>query len=45
MAEKQVEVEECDEAGNVTATYIQSATDQDGMSRIDVIVRRYCLVF
>ncbi len=39
MAEKTLEITECDEAGNVTATYLQSAIPQDGMSRVDMIVR------
>lgn len=34
-----LEIAECDEAGNVTATYVQSTVDQDNTSRIDVIVR------
>lgn len=40
MTDKKVdfEIEECDEAGNITASYVQSPTDQDGLSRIDVIV-------
>ena len=40
MAEKEIDfgIEESDEAGNVTATYVQSPTDQEGLSRIDVVV-------
>lgn len=39
MAEKQLEITESDEAGNATATYVQSATKHDGTSRVDVVVR------
>ena len=39
MSEKLLEITECDEADNVVAKYIQSAAKQDGMSRVDVIVR------
>ena len=39
MAEKTLEITECDEAGNVTATYIQTKLPQDGMGRVDMIVR------
>ena len=38
MVEKTIEIAECDEAGNVKATFVESA-NQDGASRIDVIVR------
>jgi hypothetical protein len=39
MAEKTLEITECDEAGNVTATYVQSAIQQDDFCRIDMVVR------
>ena len=39
MSEKTLEITESDEAGNVTATYVQSPSNQDERSRIDVIVR------
>ena len=39
MAEKTLEITECDEAGNVTATYVQTVITQDGMGRVDMIVR------
>lgn len=40
MAKKsiEIEIEESDEAGNLTATYVQSASDNEGLSRVDVIV-------
>ena len=38
MSEKLVHISECDEAGNITATYVQSPTGLDGTSRVDVIV-------
>lgn len=41
MAEKQLEITERDEAGNVTATYIRSPGSQEGgSSRLDIIVSR-----
>lgn len=40
MVEQRLEIDECDEAGTVTATFVQSA-NQDGTHRIDVVV---CLV-
>ena len=38
MSEKTLEIIESDEAGNVTATYVQSVVNQDGESRVDVVV-------
>ncbi|KAK3710071.1 hypothetical protein LTR37_010502 [Vermiconidia calcicola] len=38
MAEKQLEITEHDDAGNITATYVQSAASQSGASRVDVIL-------
>lgn len=40
MVKERLEIIETDEAGNVTATYVQSSTDREGISRIDSIVRR-----
>ena len=39
MGEKELEITEIDEAGNIIATYIQSSSNDDGRSRVDVIVR------
>ena len=39
MSEERLEITESDEAGHVTATYVQSRVDQDEATRIDVIVR------
>jgi hypothetical protein len=38
MVERTIEIAECDEAGNVKATFVESA-NQDGTNRIDVVVR------
>ncbi|KAI7326964.1 DUF647-domain-containing protein [Hortaea werneckii] len=38
MSEKRLEFIERDEAGNVTATYVSSPENSEGMSRVDVIV-------
>jgi hypothetical protein len=37
MAAHQCEVVETDEAGNVTATYVQTAGLKESLSRVDVI--------
>lgn len=37
MAAQQFEVVETDEAGNVTATYVQTAGSKESLSRVDVI--------
>ena len=41
MSEKLLEITERDEAGNITVTYVQSTANQDGMSRVDMIVCLY----
>ena len=38
MVEKLLQVKEYDEAGNIRATYVESAASQVGLSRLDVIV-------
>lgn len=38
MAVKECEIVECDEAGNVTATYVQTAGSKEGVGRVDVIL-------
>lgn len=38
MSEKRLDFIEHDEAGNVTATYVSSPENSEGMSRVDVIV-------
>ena len=37
MATQQYEVVETDEAGNVTATYVQTTGSKESLSRVDVI--------
>lgn len=37
MATANYEIVETDEAGNITATYIQSGATKDGNARVDVI--------
>ena len=37
MATQRCEVVETDEAGNVTATYVQTAGSKESLSRVDVI--------
>ena len=37
MAVRRCEVVETDEAGNVTATYVQTAGSKENLSRLDVI--------
>jgi len=37
MASKRCEIIETDEAGNVTATYVQTAGSKESLGRIDVI--------
>ena len=37
MVTQQCEVVETDEAGNVTATYVQTAGSKENLSRVDVI--------
>lgn len=39
MTQKVIELVETDEAGNLRATYVQSAVGDQGNSRVDVIVR------
>lgn len=38
MSGVQLSIEEYDDVGNITATFAQTATDQEGSSRIDIVV-------
>jgi hypothetical protein len=37
MAAQQCEIVETDEAGNVTATYVQTAGSKESLGRVDII--------
>ena len=38
MSGVQLSIEEYDDVGNITATFVQTATDREGLSRIDIVV-------
>ncbi len=45
MTERSIRITELDEAGNLIATFVQSAGSKDGYSRVDTIARLSLLSF